>query len=257
MKNFFNRYILMQADDGTGGGGATDDSSNTEGTDANDQGGDDSQVDVLDQPMFSKRQVAGMISGRVNEVKKNFANHNELQNVASMIGDIIGNQDFNEIASSIKNLHSQHRAKTGQPVVTAPTVNSQQADLKRQATEAEFDNSFVTNPDYADAELFRDEIIDMTQNGFSLAQAYWAVAGPLAANKAASNAEQVAINKQRNKQSKQVIPGNTGNPGRTGTPVIPANIQAAARKFGMDPEEYVAWSGVSTLEQAQALKGKK
>lgn len=279
MRNLFSsvmfggRDLLMDADKGTSGGGAPgageeegatgEGEGEDEGTgegEGTDEEEDEDTTDPLDLPQFSKRQVAGLISGRVNEVKKQYANHSELNEVASMIAEIIGAPDFNAVVTNLRGLQAQHRAKAGQPPVVQTYQAPNAVDTKRQATAAEFDNSFVKDPEFADASLFRDEIIDMAQNGFTLKQAYWAVAGPLVVGKkadaAATQAKQVEQNKKQAKH-KQVTPGSTGNPGNSGKPVIPANIKAAADKLGMDPEEYMAWGNVSTLDQALALKGRK
>lgn len=280
---FGGRPLLMDADDGAGSGGGSssdDDTTQDDNVDGNDDNGDDNDDggdeddggsgsgsddgSDLDLPLYSKRQVSQIVSGRLGDVRKQFADHPQLQKAMKMLGDIIGSQDPKTIQERIEMLHQQHMTKAGvspQVIQQQQQTQTQLDEVKRRGIELEFDNSFSKDKEFSDAVLWKDDILEYAMRGFTLQQAYWAVAGPTRTKKTAEaasrEAEQLAAHKarkQQNKKAKQVQGGDTGNPGNTGAPVISPEVKAAAEKLGMDPVEYAAYMGITTLDQAQAFR---
>lgn len=239
-----------------------------EDSDADDEGEDDDSDDDLDAPQYSKRDVSKIVTGRLTDFKKQYKDHPVLVEAVKMIGEIMGTTDTKTIHERLQTLYAQHQAKIMGMTPQGYQYTQQQQqqttdhikDAKRRGIESEFDNSFVKNKEFTDATLFRDQIIDLTENGLTMTQAYWAAMGELKSNKkadaAAKNAQQLAAHKASTKKSKRVTGGETGAQGG-GKPKIPAEVEAAAKKLGMDPEEYHAWMSVENIDQARALRGKK
>jgi len=211
-----------------------------------------------------KAIIGKMISGRVNEVKKQYEGTEVYKQVVEMMGDIIGTKDVNIINTYLKNLHSQHLAKQmGMTPQGYQVYQQQQQQLQQQVqntqralAEREFEK-LVNNSKYPDAELYKEEIINLSVNsGLPIQKAYWAVAGEVAAQRmsvaAASDAEHRTLNNISNNRTKQVESGGSGS--QESGPKITPEIRAAAEKVGMDPVEYMKYASISTLEQARALK---
>lgn len=243
------------------------------GQGSNGQGGvDNNEPDVedLDAPTLSKRQVAGLISKRINEVKGQYRGTEDYVAAAKLLGQMIGTDDPKVIAQHLQALSARQQGQTQQQglgfqqqqpyIPPQPTAFADPyKEAKHKALEMEFDNDFVKDPNYSDAVLFKDQIIDLAENGFSMKQAYWAVAGELRANKqaqsAAKRAEQVVLNNIQNKQGKGVQPGQSGAQGGGKAPLDPSIVEAA-NKVGMDPEEYATYMGISSIEDHRQLKRK-
>lgn len=228
------------------------------------------QLEVEGNVTFTPEQksvIAKMISGRLNEVKKQYEGTEVYKEVVDMIGDIIGSKDINRISQQLKQLHAQHQARQmgmtpygfQQYQTQLQQVQQQARDTKKALIEAEF-NKLRNDPKYVDADLYRDQIIDLavSSNNLTVQQAYWAVAGEHAAKRisqsAASDAEHRTMNHIANNQTKTVEGGDTG--GQKGGPKITPEIAAAAKAVGMEPEEYVMWGGITTLEEARTARQK-
>lgn len=282
---FNGRDLLMNADKGgNSGAGASDDGDDIddmEDQDLDDESGEGEEdgdedgegdgegddLSDLDKPVFSKRAVSKIVAGRISDVKKQFANHSKYQEAVNWMGGILGTTDIDTIHANLKILYTNHMAKNQNMTPQGFTAQQQQfqetnrnlQDTKRRAIESEFDNSFKKQAGFEDSELFRDQIIDLAENGFSLAQAYWAVMGEMKVDKKASaaarNAEQLAQHKASQKKSKRVTPGSTGSQSG-GKKKIDPSVEARAKKIGMDPELYDAWSGPVSFDDAMAMLGK-
>jgi len=214
-----------------------------------------------------KAAIAKMISGRVNDVKKQYEGSEVYKQAVEMIGDIIGSKDVNVISQHLKTLHAQHQAKQmGMTPQGYQAYQNQQQQTQQQLNETkkvlagQQVDQMKSDPKYADADLYRDQIIDLSvQSGLSVQQAYWAVAGEMAAQRlsasAASDAEHRTMNNITNNRTKQVQGGDSG--GQNGGPKVTPEIQAAAMKVGMDPVEYMKYSGITSIDEARALRPKQ
>lgn len=277
----FLEPLLNQDGGSSGGGGGNDDAGITvDGTtsepDTNtsiDDSASSANASVTDQletdgkVTFTPEQkaaIAQIISGRVNEVKKQYEGTEVYKQVVDMIGDIIGSKDINRISEQLKQLHAQHQARMmgmtpqgyNQYQAQMAQIQQQAQNTKKALVEAEFDK-LRSNSKYVDADLYRDEIIDLaTSSNLSVAQAYWAVAGENAVKKisasAASDAAHRTMNQITQNQTKRVEGGDAG--GQKGGPRITPEIREAAARVGMDPEEYMAYQGIVSIEQARAMR---
>jgi len=264
---------MMNQDGGIAGGDAEQGQADLEAdVDAQPTEESDQTIDALEgenKVTFTPEQkavIAKMISSRLNEVKKQYEGTEAYKEVVEMIGDIIGYKDINLISQHLKTLHAQHQARQmgmtpqGYQMYQAQQQQMEQQvkQTKRTLIEQQFEQ-MKANPKYSDADLYKDQIVDLALNsGLSVQQAYWAVAGEHAAQRlsasAAADAEHRTLNSIANARTKQVQGGDSG--AQKSGPQVTPEIKAAAEKVGMDPVEYMQYMNIITLDQARALRSK-
>jgi hypothetical protein len=215
------------------------------------------------ETFYTQEQVENAVKTRVSTFNRKIEKMKPYEAAVKKISDITG-LSVGALINRLEGMSDIEQAK----ILGIPP---QQMAVRRQALQVQRDTmeqtlklqreldeqKLLADPKYKDYPLFKEEIVELMDDNpkLSLKQAYVLAKGEKGTEAAVRDAEQRAVAKMTKSSNQRVVkPGVT--PGKT-APKIDAATIAAAKKVGMDPAEYAAYSNISTLDDFERMKSSK
>ena len=212
---------------------------------------------------FTQDQVEAAIKARVSTFNKKLEKVKPYEQAIRKMSDITG-LSVNELINRLENMSDAEQAKilgiTPQQYAQRKQLTSlsKEADAKAKKLERELEEQkLIKDPKYKDYKLYKDaiEIILEENPNLSLKNAYILAKGEAATKAAVRDAEQRAIAKMTKSSNQKIIkPGSTG---ASSSPKLSGTIVAAAKRVGMDPQEYQAFSNITNLEEFERFQSSR
>ena len=214
-------------------------------------------------PVFTKDQVENAVRTRVSTFNRKLEKMKPYEAAVKKISEITG-LEVNDLIARLETMSDIEQAKvlglTPEQFSAkkhAETVKKL-TDTKTVALDRELqEQRLISDPKYRDLPLYKEEIIEVMDENpkLSMKQAYILVKGDKATEAAVRDAEQRAVAKMTKSSNQRVVKPGSAN-SKT-APKIDQAIITAAKKVGMDPAEYLAFSGMSTLEDFERFNKSK
>lgn len=216
-----------------------------------------------EETLYTQEQVENAVKTRVSTFNRKLEKMKGYETTVKKIGEITG-MSPEALLTRLQGMSDAEQAKI-------LGITPQQFALRRQATEATQaanentmrlqrqldEQKLLSDPKYKDYPLYKEEVLELMEDNpkLSMKQAYTLAKGDKGTQAAVRDAEQRAVAKMTKSSNQRVVkPGVT--PGKT-APKIDAATIAAAKKVGMDPAEYAAYSNISTLDDFERMKSSK
>lgn len=216
-----------------------------------------------EETFYTQEQVENAVKTRVSTFNRKLEKMKGYETTVKKIGEITG-MSPEALLTRLQGMSDAEQAKI-------LGITPQQFALRRQATEATQaanentmklqrqldEQKLLSDPKYKDYPLYKEEVLELMEDNpkLSMKQAYTLAKGDKGTQAAVRDAEQRAVAKMTKSSNQRVVkPGVT--PGKT-APKIDAATIAAAKKVGMDPAEYAAYSNISTLDDFERMKSSK
>lgn len=216
-----------------------------------------------EETLYTQEQVENAVKTRVSTFNRKLEKMKGYETTVKKIGEITG-MSPEALLTRLQGMSDAEQAKI-------LGVTPQQFALRRQVTEATQianentmklqrqldEQKLLSDPKYKDYPLYKEEVLELMEDNpkLSMKQAYTLAKGDKGTQAAVRDAEQRAVAKMTKSSNQRVVkPGVT--PGKT-APKIDAATIAAAKKVGMDPAEYAAYSNISTLDDFERMKSSK
>ena len=213
--------------------------------------------------LFTQEQVENAVRTRVNTFNRKLDKLKPYEAAVKKISEITG-LDVNTLIGRLETMSDLEQAKVlgltpeqfaakKQAETTKKITTEKTVALERELQE----QKLVSDPKYRDLPLYREEIIEVMDENpkLSMKQAYILVKGDKATEAAVRDAEQRAVAKMTKSSNQRVVkPGSTNS---KAAPKIDPAVITAAKRVGMDPAEYLAFSGMSTLEDYERFNKTK
>lgn len=213
--------------------------------------------------LYTQEQVENAIKTRVSTFNRKLEKMKPYETAVRKISEITGLpvdalivrlQGMSDVEQAkILGVSPQQLALKRQMTESTKAANEQTMKLQRELEE----QKMLSDPKYKDYPLYKEEVLELMDDNpkLSMKQAYILAKGDKGTQAAVRDAEQRAVAKMTKSSNQRVVkPGVT--PGKT-APKIDAATIAAAKKVGMDPAEYAAYSNISTLDDFERMKSSK
>jgi hypothetical protein len=226
--------------------------------------GDESNQGLLtekEEKLYKKEEVSRAVQSRVKSLNKKIDKLKAYETAVKKMTSVTG-LDFDTLTARLNNLPDSVQARllnvTPQQLALHKAQTEKTDKALREAQELKFqleEEKLKADPKYRDYDLFKDDIADIMEDNpkLSIRQAYILAKGETAISAVARDAEQRAIAKSM-KSSNQRVVVSGGNAGTQTASKIDPSMLAAAKKIGMNPAEYAAYSNISSLEDYDKYK---
>jgi hypothetical protein len=225
--------------------------------------GEEGEEGGEEETLYTQEQVENAVKTRVSTFNRKLEKMKGYETTVKKIGEITG-MSPEALLTRLQGMSDAEQAKI-------LGITPQQFALRRQATEATRaanentmklqrqldEQKLLSDPKYKDYPLYKEEVLELMDDNpkLSIKQAYTLAKGDKGTQAAVRDAEQRAVAKMTKSSNQRVVkPGVT--PGKTALKIDAATI-AAAKKVGMDPAEYAAYSNISTLDDFERMKSSK
>lgn len=216
-----------------------------------------------EETLYTQEQVEKAIKTRVGTFNHKIEKMKGYETTVKKISEITG-MTPESLLARLQGMSDVEQAKilgiTPQQLAVKRQVSETQKTSTEQMTKLQRDldeQKLTADPKYKDFTLYREEVLELMDDNpnLTMRQAYTLAKGDRGTQAAVRDAEQRAVAKMTKSSNQRVIkPGTT--PAKS-TPKIDPTTIAAAKRVGMDPAEYAAFSNISTLDEFEKLKASK
>ena len=223
----------------------------------------DEPTDEEDKPQYSKKQVENAIKSRVGTFNRKLEKFKPYEDAVKKIGEITG-LSAEALVLRLGAMTDAEQAKvlglTPEQVATRRAQGQLQRDADQRTAQLQREleeQKLINNPKYKDYFLYKDEIHELMDDNpkLTMVQAYTLVKGDKGVQAEKRDAEQRAIARLSKSSNQRVIKPGVNSP-KSVQKIDSATI-SAAKRVGMDPQEYAAFSNISSLEDYEKLKSLK
>jgi len=216
-----------------------------------------------EEAFFTQEQVESAVKTRVNTFNRKIDKLKPYEVAVKKISEITGLSVDNLITrlegmsdieqAKILGVTPQQLASKRQVVQTQKNANEQTLRLQRELDE----QKLLADPKYKDYPLFKEEIEELLEDNpkLSIKQAYVLAKGETGTKAAIRDAEQRTVAKMTKSSNQKIV--KPGQSSIKSTPKLDQATISAAKRVGMDPLEYAAYSNMSSLDEYEKMKSKK
>lgn len=215
------------------------------------------------ETVYSQEQVEGIVKRRVSTFNRKLDKMKPYETAVQKMSEITG-LDIDTLISRLEGMSITEQAKilgmTPQQLSATRKVaegqkiaNAQTLKLQRELDE----QKLISNPKYKDLPLYREEILEIMDDNpkLTMKQAYTLAKGDKATQAAVRDAEQRAVAKMTKSSNQKVVKPGSGTTKKS--PKLDPTTIAAAKRVGMDPAEYAAYSNISSLDDYEKFQKSK
>lgn len=243
--------------------GQVNESQTDEGADCAEGAEGEDGSDDSSSTFYTQEQVESAIKTRVSTFNKKIERMKPYESAVKKISDLTG-MDVTTLISRLESMSITDQAK----VLGVTPEELQHRKLSQQsesAAKAEADRlrreleeqKLTSDPAYRDYPLFKEEINDLLEDNprLTVKQAYMLVKGDSGIKAVKRDAEQRAVARMTKSSNQSVVkPGSSKS---NSAPKISPVVVQAAKKVGMDPAEYAAYSNITSMDDYEKLMSRK
>ena len=238
-----------------------------EETEIDDISGEEESVEEIEEEaeetLYTQEQVEKAIKTRVGTFNRKLEKMKDYETTVKKISEITG-MSPEALLTRLQSMSDAEQAKVLGITPQQFAMRRQAAEATRTANEATMklqrqldEQKLLADPKYKDYPLYKEEVLELMDENpkLTMKQAYILAKEEKGTQAAVRDAEQRAVAKMTKSSNQRIVkPGVT--PGKT-APKLDAATIAAAKKVGMDPAEYAAYSNISTLDDFERMKSSK
>ena len=225
---------------------------------------EEDEPEEVSEPSYKKEVVQKIIKNRVGTLNKRIERLSGYKGAIDRICEITG-LDYDSLVSRLEGMTEAQQAQ----VLGVPVEQVRKARADRRTNQKHQSETFKLRVQlgmaelrqdkrFSDVDLFKEEIDEILLDNpkLTIKQAYMLAKGDLAITAASRDAEQRQIAKRVQTRSKKVVqaPGSSSAPKG---PKITSENKKAAQLAGMEVEEYLAYSSITSLDDYNNFKKSK